>query len=443
MLTQPARMSAAALTESCLHSYRNRRQLVTIIIAVIAIMVGGNSDEVLIGWKGDTYQPHAKTNSTRQPWIETIAWQPRAFVYHNFLTHAECDHLVDIGDKRVSRSMVVDAKTGSSKLDDIRTSYGAAFGRGEDVVIAEIEARIAEWTHLPPELGEPIQPSPAQPSPAQPSPAQPSPAQPSPAQPSPAQPSPAQPSPAQPSPAQPSPAQPSPAQPSPAQPSPAQPSPAQPSPAQPSPAQPSPAQPSPAQPSPAQPSPAQPSPAQPSPAQLSSTLPSTAPFLTAPSPYLNDCWCACGSALGHVLLQVLRYQNGQQYGAHWDWFDDPVHQAQYLQNGNRYATVLLYLSEVEEGGETTLPLATALDEAAQTLENPSLCASRMGIAIKPVKGDALLFFDMDIQATKGDRFALHASCPTLKARPLAGTAADACWVVAASVGGVGGGGGGG
>ncbi|KAJ9507872.1 hypothetical protein QJQ45_021203 [Haematococcus lacustris] len=185
--------------------------------------------------------------------------------------------------------MVVDAKTGSSKLDDIRTSYGAAFGRGEDVVIAEIEARIAEWTHLPPELGEPI--------------------------------------------------------------------------------------------------------------------------------------------------QVLRYQNGQQYGAHWDWFDDPVHQAQYLQNGNRYATVLLYLSEVEEGGETTLPLATALDEAAQTLNNPSLCASRMGIAIKPVKGDALLFFDMDIQATKGDRFALHASCPTLKARPSAGTATDACWVVAASVGG--------
>ncbi|KAJ9508078.1 hypothetical protein QJQ45_021435 [Haematococcus lacustris] len=263
----------------------------------------------------------------------------------------------------VSRSMVVDAKTGSSKLDDIRTSYGAAFGRGEDVVIAEIEARIAEWTHLPPELGEPIQvPSPAQPSPAQPSPAQPS---------------------------------------------------------------------------PAQPSPAQPSPAQPSPAQLSSTLPSTAPFLTAPSPYLNDCWCACGSALGHVLLQVLRYQNGQQYGAHWDWFDDPVHQAQYLQNGNRYATVLLYLSEVEEGGETTLPLATALDEAAQTLDNPSLCASRMGIAIKPVKGDALLFFDMNIQATKGDRFALHASCPTLKARPLAGTATDACWVVAASVGDMG------
>ncbi|GFH09339.1 Fe2OG dioxygenase domain-containing protein, partial [Haematococcus lacustris] len=163
MLTQPARMSAATLTASCLHSYRSRRQLVTIIIAVIAIMVGGNSDEVLIGWRGDTYQPHAKhptamvsshIEGARTGMGETEP--PRAFVYHNFLTHAECDHLVDIGNKRVSRSMVVDAKTGSSKLDDIRTSYGAAFGRGEDVVIAEIEARIAEWTHLPPELGEPI-----------------------------------------------------------------------------------------------------------------------------------------------------------------------------------------------------------------------------------------------------------------------------------------------
>lgn len=31
-------------------------------------------------------------------------------------------------------------------------------------------------------------------------------------------------------------------------------------------------------------------------------------------------------------------------------------------------------------------------------------------------GDALLFFDMDIEGTKGDRKALHASCPTTKVR---------------------------
>ena len=24
-------------------------------------------------------------------------------------------------------------------------------------------------------------------------------------------------------------------------------------------------------------------------------------------------------------MQILRYQDGQKYDAHWDWFDDPVH----------------------------------------------------------------------------------------------------------------------
>lgn len=125
-------------------------------------------------------------------------------------------------------------------------------------------------------------------------------------------------------------------------------------------------------------------------------------------------------------------------------------------------------AEVEEGGETTLPLADAIDEEAQTLDHPSQCAARMGIAVRPRKGmkpvnefgscsqqlltgltacgsdvktvcaklafhqtsslcrkrcitcpyctlagDALLFFDMDVAGSKGDRKALHASCPTL------------------------------
>ncbi|PNH09569.1 Prolyl 4-hydroxylase subunit alpha-2, partial [Tetrabaena socialis] len=113
-------------------------------------------------------------------------------------------------------------------------------------------------------------------------------------------------------------------------------------------------------------------------------------------------------------MQILRYVDGQKYDAHWDWFDDPVHHAAYLTEGNRYATVLLYLSEVEGGGETNLPLADPIDAAAQVIEAPSECAAHMGISVKPHKGDALLFFDMDIAGAKGDRKALHASCPTLK-----------------------------
>jgi prolyl 4-hydroxylase len=35
--------------------------------------------------------------------IETVAWNPRAFVYHNFLSEAEVDHLVRLGSQRVGR----------------------------------------------------------------------------------------------------------------------------------------------------------------------------------------------------------------------------------------------------------------------------------------------------------------------------------------------------
>ena len=43
-------------------------------------------------------------------------------------------------------------------------------------------------------------------------------------------------------------------------------------------------------------------------------------------------------------------------------FDDNTATKMHLQDGNRYCTVLLYLGDVEEGGETALPLAEAIDE---------------------------------------------------------------------------------
>lgn len=50
--------------------------------------------------------------------------------------------------------------------------------------------------------------------------------------------------------------------------------------------------------------------------------------------------------------QVLRYENGQQYEPHWDYFFDT---SNIKNGGNRWATVLMYLTDVEEGGETGAP----------------------------------------------------------------------------------------
>lgn len=53
-------------------------------------------------------------------------------------------------------------------------------------------------------------------------------------------------------------------------------------------------------------------------------------------------------------MQVLRYEHGQKYDPHFDYFSDPVNIAR---GGHRIATVLMYLSDVEKGGETVFPSA--------------------------------------------------------------------------------------
>jgi hypothetical protein len=58
-------------------------------------------------------------------------------------------------------------------------------------------------------------------------------------------------------------------------------------------------------------------------------------------------------------LQVLRYEVGQEYKPHQDYFDKP---GEY---GQRTTTVLLYLNTPEEGGGTVFPDADLHVEAAQ------------------------------------------------------------------------------
>lgn len=48
-------------------------------------------------------------------------------------------------------------------------------------------------------------------------------------------------------------------------------------------------------------------------------------------------------------MQVLKYAKSQKYDAHFDYF---FHKDGTDNGGNRLLTVLLYLSDVEAGGET-------------------------------------------------------------------------------------------
>ncbi|XP_039008040.1 probable prolyl 4-hydroxylase 7 isoform X2 [Hibiscus syriacus] len=51
-------------------------------------------------------------------------------------------------------------------------------------------------------------------------------------------------------------------------------------------------------------------------------------------------------------MQILHYEHGQKYEPHFDYFHDKANQEL---GGHRIATVLMYLSDVESGGETVFP----------------------------------------------------------------------------------------
>jgi hypothetical protein len=57
---------------------------------------------------------------------------------------------------------------------------------------------------------------------------------------------------------------------------------------------------------------------------------------------------------------VLRYEHGQKYDPHYDYFSDKVNIAR---GGHRVATVLMYLTDVEKGGETVFPSAEVSSSA--------------------------------------------------------------------------------
>mmetsp|Transcript_17819 Transcript_17819/g.53699 ORF Transcript_17819/g.53699 Transcript_17819/m.53699 type:complete len:307 (+) Transcript_17819:464-1384(+) len=111
-------------------------------------------------------------------------------------------------------------------------------------------------------------------------------------------------------------------------------------------------------------------------------------------------------------MQALNYHDGQKYSPHHDFF----HAGKPKGNGSqRVATVLMYLSTPEEGGETVFPKA----QPKVTGGAWSPCA-KQGFAVKATKGDAVLFWALKPDQER-DLSSLHGSCPTLKGQKWSAT----------------------
>ncbi len=93
----------------------------------------------------------------REVTVVTSLHHPRVVVFANLISDQECDEIIALARARLARSETVQTDTGSSEVNEARTSQGMFFERGEHAVCARVEARMAALMHWPIENGEGLQ----------------------------------------------------------------------------------------------------------------------------------------------------------------------------------------------------------------------------------------------------------------------------------------------
>ena len=91
-------------------------------------------------------------------------------------------------------------------------------------------------------------------------------------------------------------------------------------------------------------------------------------------------------------IQVLNYAPGAEYKPHFDYFDpkEPGNERILQMGGQRFATLVMYLNDVEAGGSTVFP--------------------EIGLDVLPRKGNAI-FFSYANPAGDLDKLSLHGGSP--------------------------------
>lgn len=105
-------------------------------------------------------------------------------------------------------------------------------------------------------------------------------------------------------------------------------------------------------------------------------------------------------------IQILHYPVGGEYRSHFDYFppEDPGSLAHLAKGGQRVSTLVMYLNDVEEGGETSFP--------------------SLKLSITPKKG-AAAYFEYVNSLGQVDPLSLDAGTPVVRGEKWIATQVDA------------------
>ena len=98
-------------------------------------------------------------------------------------------------------------------------------------------------------------------------------------------------------------------------------------------------------------------------------------------------------------VQIVKYDMGEQYEPHHDTFAEDTLQENTPAAGNRIATALLYLNDVQDGGETDFP--------------------NMGITIEPKRGRCIFFSTTHMGTEQQLDLSYHGALPVIRGQKMA------------------------
>ncbi|KAM7266180.1 hypothetical protein ACFE04_004077 [Oxalis oulophora] len=87
--------------------------------------------------------------------VVNLSWQPRVFLYRDFLSDEECVHLINLANGEKDIKMGANGASGKSDGNSQRGTSDTQLN-SDDTVVARIEERLSTWTLLPKENSKSI-----------------------------------------------------------------------------------------------------------------------------------------------------------------------------------------------------------------------------------------------------------------------------------------------